>query len=224
MFTDDLFVFLRALRRNNDRDWFHANKSRHEQHIKRPALAFIDSFSPFLDSISPAFLAEPKAAGGSLFRIHRDVRFSKDKSPYKTSVGIQFRHRAGKDAHAPGFYLHLEPKGCFAGVGIWHPETKIANRIRDAIGEDPAEWKKAAYGRGFTRRFSLSGDSLKRVPSRFAADHEYGDDLRRKDFIAVAPEEDSAVTRKGFMAAFAKDCRSAAPFMAFLCDAVGVSY
>ena len=71
------------------------------------------------------FLAIPKAQGGSLFRIHRDTRFSKDKSPYKTHIGVQFRHDRSKDVHAPGYYFPLEPGGCFVAFGMWHPEPLV---------------------------------------------------------------------------------------------------
>src|SRR5918996_4016229 len=132
-FSPALFTFLRDLKQNNDRDWFKANKPRYEKAVLEPALQFIVDFEPHLLAISPHFVADPRPSGGSLFRIHRDTRFSKDKSPYKPYTGIQFRHELGKDAHAPGFYLHLEPGGVFAGAGIWHPDQPTLVRIREAI-------------------------------------------------------------------------------------------
>ena len=137
-FGPELFKFLRDLKRHNTREWFLENKTRYEEVVKEPALGFIAAFDSPLGKISPEFLAIPKAVGGSLFRIQRDVRFSKDKSPYKTHVGIRFLHRDGKNVHAPLFYLHLEPGGCFAGLGIWHPEPPTLESIRQAIVEDPA--------------------------------------------------------------------------------------
>ena len=104
-FTIQTFRFLKDLKENNSRPWFHENKGRYEEHVKEPALRFIEDLDPLLQKVSPHFMATPR----SLFRIHRDTRFSKDKSPYKTHTGIQFRHEASKDAHAPGFYLHLQP-------------------------------------------------------------------------------------------------------------------
>ena len=129
-FTRKTFGFLRDLSENNDREWFQANKGRYEEDVKRPALEFIRDFSESLKTLSPHFKADPRANGGSLFRIYRDTRFSKDKSPYKTFTGIQFRHDRGKDAHTPGFYLHLEPRQCFVGLGIWHPDGKRVNTIQ----------------------------------------------------------------------------------------------
>src|SRR5215831_13572407 len=102
-FGPELFSFLTDLRANNSREWFAANKQRYEEQLLEPALAFINAFAPRLERISPHFRADARPIGGSLFRIHRDTRFSKDKSPYKTHTGIQFRHEVGKDVHAPGY-------------------------------------------------------------------------------------------------------------------------
>ena len=108
-FRPELFAFLRDLKANNDRVWFARNKERYENDVRGPALDFVADFAPHLEKISPHFVADPRPSGGSLFRIHRDTRFSKDKSPYKPYVGMRFSHEAAKDAHAPGFYLHLAP-------------------------------------------------------------------------------------------------------------------
>ena len=144
-FSPELFAYLRDLKRHNRREWFLENKARYEKAVKDPALRFIADFEPHLRKVSPEFLAIPKAVGGSLFRIQRDVRFSKDKSPYKTHVGIRFLHRDAKNVHAPIFYLHLDPAGSFAGVGVWHPEPPTLEAIRQAIVNDP---KCVPEGRG----------------------------------------------------------------------------
>jgi uncharacterized protein (TIGR02453 family) len=219
-FSKDLFRFLKDLAKNNDRDWFSENKRRYETVLKEPALSFISDFESQLLKVSPHFRAD----SGSLFRIHRDTRFSKDKAPYKTHCGIQFRHRAGKDAHAPGFYLHLEPKECFVGLGLWHPEPPLAQKIRESIATDGKAWKAAAYDKKFTRFFTLEGESLKRPPRGFDADHPAVDDLRRKDFIAVSRFEERDALEPGFLSEFAKRCAAGAPFMRFLCRATGVGF
>ena len=120
-FGPELFRFLRDLKASNTREWFAENRERYEDAVRGPALDFVADVAPYLERVSPHFVADPRPSGGSLFRIHRDTRFGKDKSPYKTYVGIQFRHELGKDAHAPGFYLHLEPKAVFVGAGILAP-------------------------------------------------------------------------------------------------------
>ena len=131
--TTALFDFLRDLRENNDREWFQANKGRYLAEVRDPMLDFIGAFAAPLAEISPHFVADPRPNGGSLFRIYRDTRFSRDKTPYKTNAGAHFRHAAGKDAHAPGFYLHLEPGMCFAGCGVWRPDGPTVTKIREAI-------------------------------------------------------------------------------------------
>ena len=132
-FRPELFEFLWQLRRHNDREWFAKNKDRYQQVVVEPALLFIGSFAPHLAKLSPFFVADPRPTRGSLFRIYRDTRFSADKRPFKTHVGIRFSHSSGKDAHAPVFYLHLEPENCFAAAGVWHPDNRALTRIRTAI-------------------------------------------------------------------------------------------
>lgn len=220
-FSPGLFAFLRELADNNDRDWFAANKERYEADVREPALEFISEFAGRLDRISPHFVADARKVGGSMFRIHRDVRFSKDKSPYKTHTGIHFRHAAATDAHAPGFYLHLEPGQVFVGAGIWHPDTEAARAIREAIDEDRAGWRRALRSKAFAERYRLAGESLKRPPAGFAADHPLIDDLKRKDFIATTPLTQRAVTSPGFIDEFTKTCAAASPLLRFLCRALG---
>src|SRR5262245_47499561 len=137
-FRRELFRFLEALRRNNDRAWFTANKDRYEREVRDPMLAFVAELAAPLANITRWGLADSSPAGGSLFRIYLDVRFSKDKSPSMTHVAAQFRHRAGRDVHAPGFYIHLEPGQVFAGAGLWHPEPDALQTVRSAIARDPS--------------------------------------------------------------------------------------
>ena len=120
-FDASTLKFLRELRANNDRDWFNANKPRYEEHVLDPALRFIDAMYDPLADVAPRFTAIPKRSGGSLMRVYRDTRFSRDKTPYKTNIGIQFRHEFGRDVHAPGYYIHIEPDNAFIGAGMWRP-------------------------------------------------------------------------------------------------------
>ncbi len=223
-FNRELFRFLRDLDQNNDRNWFQQNRDRFESHLKQPALDFIIDFARPLAEISPHFRADPRLVGGSLFRIYRDTRFSHDKSPYKTHCGIQFRHRRGKDVHSPCYYVHLEPSGSFIGAGLWHPATPTLRLIRDAIVADPDRWLAVTGEAGFAARFRLKGDSLKRVPREYPKDHPLGDDLRRKDFIAVTDITQKDVLAADFVDRVALACRDGAPLMEFLCEAVGVEY
>ena len=223
-FTPATFDFLTELAANNNRDWFAVNKPRYEGDVKAPALRFISDFGPHLARISARFRADPRANGGSLFRIYRDTRFSPDKSPYKTHTGIHFRHEAAKDAHAPGFYLHLEPGSVFVGCGVWRPAGSALRKIREAIDEDPDAWLRASRDDGFRASFELSGDSLIRAPRGYGVDHPLIVDLRRKDFIGVARLDEDAVSSEGFLERFAGLCRDAAPFQRWLCGVIGVGY
>lgn len=223
-FTPATFTFLRDLAANNDRGWFQSNKARYERDVRTPATRFIVDFGPRLAAISEHFRADPRPVGGSLYRIHRDTRFSPDKRPYKTHAGLHFRHEAGKGAHAPGFYVHLEPDQVFLGVGIWHPDGAALKKIRDAMVKSPAAWRKAVGGDAFQQRFSLAGDALKRPPTGYSKDHALIDDLKRKDFIGVATLGEAAATSPDFLNRIAVSCRDGAPFARFLCRAVGVRF
>ena len=223
-FTPAAFTFLEDLAANNNRPWFLANKSRYEEVLKEPAQRFISDFAPHLKKISPRFRADPRANGGSMFRIYRDTRFSKDKSPYKTYTGIQFRHEAARDAHAPGFYLHIQPGSFFAGCGIWRPGGPALRKIREAIDEDPTAWKRASRSKRFRGTFELSGDSLIRAPKGYDPNHPLIEDLRRKDFIGVTHLTAEDLTSVDFLDTFARLCRDAASFQRWLCRALGVAW
>jgi len=223
-FTERTFSFLKELAKNNNREWFTANKARFEEDVKEPAIRFILDFAPLLKAISPHFKADPRGNGGSLFRIYRDTRFSKDKSPFKTHTGIQFRHDQGKDAHAPGYYLHIEPGGCFIGLGTWRPDGKALSKIRDGLGENTSGWEMALSFPPFKDRFHLSGESLVRPPRGFDPQHPFIEDLKRKDFIAISPLADSDVLAPGFLEDFGEACRAGTPFMSFLCGTLEVPF
>ena len=122
-FRPTLFEFLEQLAANNNRPWFQENKRRYEREVREPSLAFIRAFQPRLKRISPYFVASDRRAGGSLMRVYRDTRFSRHAAPYKTNVGIQFRHEFGRDVHAPGFYVHIAADECFLALGVWRPDA-----------------------------------------------------------------------------------------------------
>ncbi len=155
-------------------------------------------------------------------RIHRDVRFSGDKRPYKTNVGIQFRHVMGKDVHAPGFYFHMEPGVVFVGAGLWRPEPEPLAQIRDAIVAQPERWRKICSDPDFADDWELGGDSLKRPPRGYAADHPLIEDLKRRDFIAAKNLTAREIYRRGLpdrlaasFAATAASCSFSATRSAF---------
>ncbi len=224
VFSTDTLEFLAELRENNNRDWFQANKERYETLVREPALDFIETMQPLLSDISEHFTAIPKKTGGSLMRVYRDTRFSRDKTPYKTNIGIQFRHNAGKDIHAPGYYVHISNEQNFLGVGLWHPESKVLSKIRDFIVEQPDHWKNARNTNNFRQFFELQGDVLQRPPRGYAKDHPWVEDLKRKDFIGMHELDDLTVTETGFSARVAHIFNNASPFMRFLCRALDLPF
>jgi uncharacterized protein (TIGR02453 family) len=223
-FSPDLFAFLRDLADNNDRDWFAANKERYVADVQEPALAFIEDVGMRLPEVSRHFVADARTTGGSLFRIYRDVRFAKDKSPYKTQVGIQFRHARSRDVHAPGFYLNLEPERVFMACGSWRPERDTLHAVRTAIAAKPKRWQAIVEAPKFAERFTLGGESLKRPPAGFDKEHPLIEELKRKDFIASANLTEAEVTASGFLDDFLELCDSASEFMRFLCEGTRVAY
>lgn len=223
-FDRSLLEFLDELSFNNNREWFAENKVRYEQLVLEPALDFIAAMDLPLSRFAPHFVAIPKRMGGSLMRVYRDTRFARDKAPYKTNVGIQFRHERGKDVHAPGYYLHIEPGQVFLAAGMWHPEPSALVAVRNAIVARPAEWKKARDARTFHTQFSLGGSALKRPPKGYPADHPHAEDLKRKDFIASIELSDTAISSDRFVDDVAGRFKAATPFMKFLCSAVEVPY
>ncbi len=157
-------------------------------------------------------------------RVYRDTRFAKDKTPYKTNVGIHFRHEHCGDVHAPGFYVHIEPRGCFLGAGIWHPDPKSLAKVRRAIDQQPAVWRKARDDKKFRASFALAGDSLKTAPRDYAKDHPLIEDLRRKDFIAVRNLTEADIMKPRFLMSVSTAFQSSRPFVRFLCEAIGVPF
>ena len=217
-FPADTLSFLRGIKAHNEKAWFEKNRARYDA-IKEAGLGFVEAAGMELRAISPAIVADARPVGGSFMRIHRDVRFAKDKSPYKTHLGAHFRHREAGEGHAaPGYFLHVGPGESGAYAGMWHPEAPALAKVRAAIATRPAEWKKAKG------KLAIEGESLQKVPRGFAADHAMAEDLRRKDFVASVTFTDAQVLAPDFVKTFAKACRTMAPLNAFLADAVGAKW
>lgn len=223
-FPRDTVQFLAELALDNDREWFEKNKARYEQSVREPALQLIRAMAPKLKKITKHFVASDKKVGGSLMRIHRDVRFAKDKNPYKTNVGVHFRHEVGKDVHAPGIYVHLEPGSAFLGVGLWHPEAPALAAIRGRIAEAPAAWTKAKSGKAFTAAFELAGESLKRPPRGVDPEHPLVEDLKRKDHIAVANLKPAMFCKPTIVDELADRIAATKDYARFLCGALELPF
>ncbi|MEM7812740.1 MAG: DUF2461 domain-containing protein [Planctomycetota bacterium] len=223
-FSKETFRFLRDLAANNDREWFADNRERYETHWLGAAKAFIRAVDPQLRRISPCFVASDKTVGGSLMRIYRDTRFSKNKTPFKTNVGIHFKHEFGCDVHAPGFYTHIAPGDCFVGAGIWMPSGEPLKKIRAAIDADPKSWLKARDGKAFADEFDLAGESLKVAPAGTPKDHPLIEDLRRKSFIGVSPLTETDVAGGRLDEIVVAKFRAARGLVKWLCGALDLPY
>ena len=216
--TPQTFKFLKQLAVHNDRDWFNANKQRYLDEVRDPLLQLVSDFGPRLQKINKNLVADPRPVGGSLFRIYRDTRFSKDKTPYKTNAAISFRHVDGKDAHAPGYYLQIEPGNVFMGCGIWHAQPEAVKDVRDAIVAHPARWKRVLAKKSCA--LDDSEDTLKRPPRGYDPEHTYVEDLKRKSFTSSTNFTQQQAFADDFLTQLAKACRQKSPLMEFLCNAL----
>lgn len=223
-FPRDLFGFLDELARNNNREWFNDNKERYFESVVNPITEFIVAMEPRLKRISPHYVADPRPHGGSMFRIFRDTRFSKDKSPYKTNAGVHFRHEAGKDAHAPGYYLHLEPAGLFYGGGIWNPPGPALNAIREAIADNVRAWARIANASRVREAGGIRGEQLKRPPRGFDAEHVHIADLRRKSFYVMSEDRPEAALKTEFIDRVTEAFNRAGPLNRFVCHALDLPF
>lgn len=224
-FSDRSFRFLRGLARHNEREWFHAHKADYEAHVREPFQRLLGDLQPALAALSPHFRADPRPLGGSLFRIQRDTRYARDKSPYKPWQGARLFHERRREVPAPSWYLHLQPGEHFFAAGIWHPDTPVVRRIRQFIVDNPDGWRRAAHAPAMARRYPLSdGEMLVRPPRGFPEDFPFLDDLRRRNFIVVRTLDDGVMTGPRLRATLERDLQATAPFMDYLCAALDLEF
>ena len=162
--------------------------------------------------------------GGSLFRIHRDTRFANDKTPYKTWAGARLFHERRREVAAPSFYVHIQPKNCFAGGGLWHPESNTLKRLRDFLVDNPAAWKRATRSKTFRENFSFWGDSLIRPPRGFDAQHDLIDDIKRKSFAAGMEFTQALACSRELLPTIVTTCKRVAPMIDYLCAALDLEF
>lgn len=183
------FTFLRGLKKNNRREWFEAHRAEYEGEVREPLKALVDELDVRLARVAPEIVGDPRR---SMFRIHRDIRFSKDKSPYKTNAGVWLPHRdasrrvgRGDDGGGAGYYFHLEPGQCFAAGGIWMPAQPSLKKLRAAIAANPKAFTASIGGAAFRRRFGGLSDEamLKRVPRGYPPDHRAARWLKFQSFV-----------------------------------------
>ncbi len=219
------FQFLEELGQNNDRDWFNANKHRYLDDVRDAMSRLIIELQGPLHEISPLLHIDPKPQGGSMTRIYRDVRFSKNKTPYKTALACHFAH--GKDRHDFhfGYFLHLGLEECRVGGGIWQAPTETTYRLRQGIYDHTDQWDALMKASSFARHFDgMVGDQLKRVPKQFDPDHPYADDLRRKNFGFVKVISKNSVLEDSFVADTVSAYQALVPVLEFFTPILGVAW
>ena len=217
-FTSNGFRFLRSLAANNQTEWFDSHRSEYEQHVRLPLLRLAADAGAPLGDISPHL------AGGAVFRIRRDVRFSDDKTPYKGHTGVYFRHAAMAGSASPGFYLRLEPGNCFLSAGAWRPAGPAAAAIRTAIAAQPDVWLAATRRPEFEGAWRMDGERLVRPPRGFDPGGDLIDEIRRRDFVARRRFTQGEVAAPDFLDLFVDSCRQTTPLMRFVCTALDLSY
>jgi len=222
-YTRSAFQFLESLQTNNNREWFNENKDDYESLIREPTLDFIASMNQPLHDISAHFVVEPKKSGGSMMRPFRDTRFSKDKTPYKTNIGVQFRHASGKDIHAPGYYIHIDNTESFIGVGMWKPDSVALRCIRESISDNFDQWleitkllEHSAYG--------FFGDSLKRIPKGFDKSDPAIEHLKRKSCLIIKPIHHQFLFSGNLISNVIEEIKRSTPFMQFICRALDIKF
>ena len=223
-FDDSLVRFLAQLKKNNNRAWFAANRTRYEAQVREPVLAFIRAIAPRIEAISRHIYVSDAKVGGSMMRPYRDTRFSPSKLPYKTNVGIQFRHERGEDAHAPGFWINIEPGEFWLAAGIWRPDGATTDKVRQAIVESGDDWLAARDDAGFRAQWSIVGDSLQRPPRGYDATHPLIVDLKRKEWLGLRDAGIESLYRSDLIDFVSSAFAATTPLMRFLCEALGMRF
>lgn len=224
VYKQGMLSFFKDLKANNEREWFKANKSRYEMDVVDPTLLLVGAMGPLLGSISPHLRADDRKTGGSMFRIYRDTRFSKNKTPYKTHVAVRFMHLRAKEVQTPGFYYSANDQEFVIGCGVWHPERAALERIRQRMIQRPSSWESVRDDETFAEFFEWGGESLKRPPRGYEKDHPLIEDLKRKDFVGFARYPAEKALSPDLPQMLMNHYRAAVPLMNFLCDALDLEF
>lgn len=220
-FPKEGLQFLKALKKNNNRPWFEKHKEEYERYLKLPMQSLIVALQPHFARFAPEFELHPKR---SMFRIYRDIRFSKDKRPYKMHVAAHFVLRGKpKGVEGSGYYLHIEPVEVYVGAGLYMPENDQLKKIRRAIVDRAEEFLSVVQSRRFKKTFGeleMKDDRLKRIPAGFDANHPMAEWLRYKHYFAGVSLPESKCYKSTFVNDVARICEEATPLVKFLSSAI----
>jgi len=226
-FRPQALGFLRRLKRNNRREWFERNRAVYETEVRDPMRALVEEMDVRLARLAPELTGDPRH---SVFRIHRDVRFSADKSPYKTNAACQFYHQdagrgAGQDAQGAGagLYFQLADGECFVAGGMWMPARPALDRIREAIAETPGAMERLVRSPALRRRFgALDTEAmLKRMPRGYLETHPAAKWLRYRSFTATRAMSEREVQSPRLPEILARDFAVLAPLVRWINLAIG---
>ena len=213
-FPPDTKPFLRALAKNNTREWFEKNKDRYEESVKEPMLALLSSLSVRVKKIDPDIVIEPKKA---MYRIHRDIRFSNDKTPYKTHAAAAFTFSGLNRKVDAAYYFQVSPGEVGVGGGMYMPDNAALKKIRASIDRDSSELRSIMKAPQLKRMYGeMYGDSLSRVPQGYDKDHPDADLLRRKQFFCWADIDPAEIDGAGFEDVLLKHFSAVTPLIKYL--------
>ena len=225
-FTPAALRFFKQLAANNNKQWFEAHRADYENEVREPMRDLVEELDVKFASFAPEIGGDPKR---SMFRINRDIRFSKDKSPYKTNAGCWFHHRSasrnvGSEAAegSAGFYFHLQPGKSFLGGGIWMPPRPQLNKLRAAIAEKPQEFIRMTTS--LPKRFGGLDDehALKRMPRGYAEDHPAAKWLRYQSFVSGRSLTDAQVTSAKLPNLLAREYEALLPLVRWVNGSFGL--
>jgi uncharacterized protein (TIGR02453 family) len=213
-FPPEALQFLRDLARHNNRDWFQARKPVFEEQVKRPMRQLVEALNAELGRFAPEYVTDPDKA---IYRIYRDTRFSKDKTPYKEHIAASFfRQGTGPHKHG-GYYLQVSHKEAAVGGGVYMPEPDVLLAIREHIAQHHHELRKILSAAAVRRLLGeLQGDRLTRVPKGFCADHPAADLLRFKYFVLYVELAPGLATTPALFTEVVQRFRAMKPFLDFL--------
>jgi len=215
MDIDNLLRFLSELKVNNNREWFAENKAWYDQvriQFEQMCKELITEISAFDESIKHVEVKE------CVFRIYRDTRFSHDKTPYKTHFGVYIASAGGRKSKHAGYYLHIDPAGCFIGLGVWCPEPNVLKALRQSVYDNIDELNEIRTSHEFSQYFSrfLEEDKLKNVPRGFPKDFPDAELLKLKHYLVDYPLDDAILHAPDFVSRVAGIAKCAYPFNRFL--------
>jgi uncharacterized protein (TIGR02453 family) len=220
MFTPKSLSFLRSLKRNNKREWFHERREQYDQHCRGPMLEVIARLGEDFQRIAPEMLVDPKV---NLLRPFRDTRFSEDKTPLKTHVGATIPNRALGRMNGAGLYFEVAPGWVWIGGGLWRPDTSQLQLVREHIAANHKQLTRIVSSPGFKKLGGLQGDRMTRVPRGFAKDHPAADYLQCRQFMAFREEEAAFAHSRDFYKQLLWTFETIMPLLRFLNEPIVAS-